>query len=110
MRNIKQNANGKNNLENCQNPIQIAYQTDLAHFARTAPIRKRGGEKRTQKHNEKTPKIHEKRDEKSLPFPDAVRDRFFTHFWVLFDPFCTQNRPKSGNLPSRAQSEKTPIF
>ena len=36
-------------LENCQNPIQIAYQTDLAHFARTAPIRKRGGEKQTPK-------------------------------------------------------------
>ena len=56
----------------------------MPHFAKAALMRKRAVENHTAKHGEKTPKMHEKRDEKSLPFPDAVRHRFFTHFWVLF--------------------------
>ena len=48
----------------------------MSHFATTALIRKRVVEKRTEKHIEKTQKIHEKCDEKSSPLPDAVRTPF----------------------------------
>ena len=48
----------------------------MSHFAKTALMQKRAVEKRSEKHNAKTPKIHEKSMENSIPFLDAVRTPF----------------------------------
>ena len=52
----------------------------MSHFATAALFRKRTGEKRNEKHQEKTSKIHAKSDENSWRFRKSMADSMFHAF------------------------------
>ena len=66
----------------------------MAHFATTALIRKRGVEKRSKKHIEKTSKMHEKSDENSLRFLHPFSTKFFMDFNLILGHFPEKNVEK----------------
>ena len=82
----------------------------MAHFATTALIRKRAAEKRTEKHIEKSLKIHEKRNEKSPPVPDAGRTPFWPHFGLLFGRFWPPKSEKTGKMTVLDAGRKNTSF
>ena len=68
------------------------------HSATTAFRRRRSGEKSSEKHSEKLPKIREKSDEKSPQVPDAGRTPFWPHFGMLFGRFWPPKSEKIGKM------------
>ena len=82
----------------------------MAHFASTALFRKRTAEKRSEKHHEKTSKIHAKSDENSWPFRKSMADAIFHAFCSILAQFLEKNvlwdlpgRPWEAQGPSRGR-------
>ena len=63
----------------------------MPHFATTALFRKRTAEKRSEKHHEKTSKIHAKSDENSWRLRKSMADSNFHAFWHIFEHFLVKN-------------------
>ncbi len=68
----------------------------MAHFATTALIRKRTGEKRSEKHNENTSKIHGKSNEDSHCFWHPFWIPFFIDFDLILASSLVPNRFRMG--------------
>ena len=79
----------------------------MAHFATTALIRKRTVEKRSEKHTEKTSKIHGKSDENSPHFLHPFWTQFFMDFDLIFRSFSGK---KGGKTTPGGVSEFLVIF
>ena len=78
----------------------------MPHFATTALIRKRTAQKRSEKHHEKTSKIHAKSDGKSCPFRKSMADALFHAFWSFLAQFLVKN--VLWDLPGRAREAQGP--
>ena len=80
------------------------------HSATTAFRRRRAGEKSSEKHSEKLPKICEKSDEKSPQVPDAGRTRLWAHFGLLFGRFWGPESEKTGKMTDPGAVRKKVSF
>ena len=78
----------------------------MSHFATAALFRKRTGEKRNEKHHEKTSKIHAKSDGKSCRFRKSMADALFHAFWPILAQFLVKN--ELWDLPGRAREAPGP--
>ena len=78
----------------------------MSHFATTALFRKRTGEKRNEKHHEKTSKIHAKSDGKSCRFRKSMADALFHAFCSILAQFLVKN--VLWDLPGRAREAQGP--
>ena len=67
----------------------------MAHFATTDLIRKRTVEKRSEKHTEKTSKIHGKSAENSPRFLHPFWTPFFMDFDLIFRSFSSKKGGKT---------------
>ena len=67
----------------------------MSHFAKTALMRKRADEKRSENHSEKTSKIHGKSDENSPHFLHPFWTPFFMDFDLIFRSFSGKKGGKT---------------